>query len=121
MRGYSYRNLIVLTHVAPQQLREEVYNIVAQIPRGRVLTYGDVARLSGYPNHSRLVGRLLSAVPSTLHLPCHRVVNASGRLAPHWPEQQERLEAEGVEVKCGKDNTAKVNLKEYHWKVLEAE
>ena len=44
-------------------LRETVYEIVAQIPRGRVLTYGAIARLAGYPNHSRLVGRIMRGAP----------------------------------------------------------
>ena len=61
-------------------LREAVYVIVAQIPRGRVLTYGEIARLAGYPNHSRLVGRIMRDAPDG-QLPCHRVVSASGRLA----------------------------------------
>ena len=67
-------------------LREAVYAIVAQIPRGRVLTYGEIARLAGYPNHSRLVGRIMRDAPDG-QLPCHRVVSASGRLAPHYPAQ----------------------------------
>ena len=47
-------------------LREVVYEIVAQIPRGQVLTYGAIARLAGYPNHSRLVGRMTCpALPRT--------------------------------------------------------
>lgn len=93
-----------------QQLKTDVYNIVAQIPRGKVVTYGDIARLSGHPNLSRLVGHVLATVPSSLHLPCHRVVNASGRLAPHWPEQRQLLEAEGVVVKTNKDGVAAISL-----------
>lgn len=98
-----------------QQLRSDIYNIVGQIPCGRVLTYGDIARLAGYPRLSRQVGHLLSTVSPSLHLPCHRVVNAAGRLAPHWPEQQRLLEAEGVKVEPGKDGTARVRLKAYRW------
>lgn len=81
------------------RFREDVYSIVAAIPYGKVLTYGQVARLAGYPNHSRLVGHLLCGGTSSAHLPCHRVVNAQGRLAPVWQEQRPLLEAEGVPFK----------------------
>ena len=70
-------------------LRAEVYDIVRQIPRGRVLTYGRIAALCGWPNHSRLVGRIMRTAPDA-DLPCHRVVNASGRLAPHYPPDLRR-------------------------------
>ena len=81
------------------RFRQDVYSIVAAIPYGKVLTYGQVALLAGYPNHSRLVGHLLCGATSSAHLPCHRVVNAQGRLAPVWQEQRPLLEAEGVPFK----------------------
>jgi methylated-DNA-protein-cysteine methyltransferase-like protein len=93
-----------------QSLRKEVYDIVRQIPRGRVLTYGHIAELCGWPNHSRLVGRIMRTAPDA-ELPCHRVVNASGRLAPHYPEQASLLESEGVRL----SPAGKVPLKEYLW------
>lgn len=78
----------------------EVYNVVSQIPKGRVLTYGAIARLIGWPQHSRLVGRALRCVPEEqIELPCHRVVNSSGRTAPGWKEQPEMLQEEGVRLK----------------------
>ena len=104
-----------------QQLKTDVYNIVAQIPRGKVVTYGDIARLSGHPNLSRLVGHVLATVPSSLHLPCHCVVNASGRLAPHWPEQRQLLEAEGVVVKTNKAGVAAISLPRYRWTCKDTE
>ena len=100
-----------------QQLRSDISNIIAQIPCGHVLTYGDIARLAGCPHLSRQVGHLLSTMPPSLHLPCHRVVNAAGRLAPHWPEQRQLLEAEGVTVETGKDGIARIRLKEYRWAI----
>ena len=74
----------------------DVFNIVSQIPRGKVLTYGRIAELAGWPSHARMVGRALKDVPGNMPLPCHRVVNASGRTAPNWPGQAARLQAEGV-------------------------
>ena len=75
---------------------EAVYDIVRQIPSGRVLTYGQVATLAGCPHHARQVGFWLSRVPQELHLPCHRVVNSAGRLSPVFPKQRERLLHEDV-------------------------
>ena len=94
-------------------LREAVYAIVAQIPRGRVLTYGAIARLAGFPNHSRLIGRIMRAAPDG-QLPCHRVVSATGRLAPHFPTQESLLAAEGVRL----SPTGKVPLKTHLWQPL---
>lgn len=92
----------------------EVYNIVQQIPAGRVLTYGIVARLAGFPNYSRLTGQALAQAPASLHLPCHRVVNNQGRITPNWPEQQKLLEAEKVIFK----SDSCVDLKKSLWKLL---
>lgn len=74
----------------------EIHDIVVQIPAGKVLTYGSIARLAGYPQHARAVGQALRAAPSELDLPCHRVVNHAGGVAPGWPEQRELLQAEGI-------------------------
>ena len=101
-----------------EELRKTVYEIVSQIPRGKVLTYGAIALLAGYPDHSRLVGRIMRDAPDG-QLPCHRVVSASGhrvvsasgRLAPHYPAQAELLAAEGVKL----SPSGKVPLKTYLW------
>ena len=74
----------------------EVYSVVREIPAGSVTTYGDIAALLGMPQYSRMVGRALRQVPAGLNLPCHRVVNAQGRLAPGWEEQRLLLQEEGV-------------------------
>lgn len=79
--------------------RRSVYEIVAQIPPGKVVTYGEIATLLGMPGRSRLVGKALKEVPPQFSLPCHRVVNAAGRLVPGWAEQKELLLAEGVRLK----------------------
>ena len=95
-----------------EELRKTVYEIVSQIPRGKVLTYGAIALLAGYPDHSRLVGRIMRDAPDG-QLPCHRVVSASGRLAPHYPAQAELLAAEGVRL----SPSGKVPLKTYLWQI----
>ena len=91
---------------------EGVYQVVAAIPYGRVLTYGMVARLVGKPNYSRMVGRVLRECPSSMGLPCHRVVNSEGRLCPGWAAQASLLQAEGVILK----GNGYVDLRLFRWR-----
>ena len=55
-----------------------VYDAVKRIPEGKVATYGQIARLAGYPGSARAVGNALHKNPDEKNIPCHRVVNASG-------------------------------------------
>lgn len=82
---------------------DNIYRAVRQIPRGRVATYGQIAAMAGNGNAARAVGNALHRNPAPGVIPCHRVVNAKGRLAPHFAfggdeEQRRLLEAEGVAV-----------------------
>ncbi|MCP9612807.1 MGMT family protein [Coprobacter tertius] len=90
---------------------KEVYQVVREIPKGYVTTYGEIARLIGYPQLSRRVGQALSHAPSSLNLPCHRVVNCQGRLVPGWEQQKILLEQEGVVFK----RNGCVNMKNSSW------
>ena len=99
---------------------ENVYEAVQLIPRGKVATYGQIARMIGAPRSSRAVGYALHANPRPGVIPCHRVVNREGRLAPAFafggPEfQAQLLESEGVEV--GEDFI--VDLGKYLWQTSE--
>ena len=58
---------------------EKIYAVVRQIPRGRVATYGQIARLAGNPRWSRVVGYALHVNPSPGLIPCHRVVTRDGK------------------------------------------
>ena len=89
----------------------DVLNIVSQIPRGKVATYGDIAALAGWPSHSRMVGRTLRYTPGAEQLPCHRVVNKVGRTAPGWSQQRPLLEAEGVAFK----SNGHVDMQRHLW------
>jgi len=76
-----------------------IYEVVRQIPRGNVLSYGDVARLSG--THPRVVGWALHRNHDPKNIPCHRVVFRDGSLSPGYAfggasKQREILEKEGV-------------------------
>lgn len=80
---------------------EQVYEAVARIPCGKVATYGQIAALVGDPLAGREVGHIMSYAPSGRNLPCHRVVNRTGVLAPDYAfggqeKQRALLEAEGV-------------------------
>ena len=89
-----------------------VLSAVTEIPEGKVATYGQIARLIGYPKNARLVARVLSHADYYGDYPCHRVVNASGRLAPGWAAQATLLQAEGVAL----IDATHVSLKLYQWK-----
>ena len=78
---------------------QEVHQVVCDIPVGKVSTYGEIATLLGMPQCSRMVGRALKQVPEGISVPCHRVVNASGRLVPGWTEQKQLLLKEGISFK----------------------
>ena len=88
-----------------------VLSAVTEIPEGKVATYGQLARLIGYPKNARLVARVLSHAEYYGDYPCHRVVNASGRLAPGWAAQAMLLLAEGVSL----IDATHVSLQKYQW------
>ena len=97
---------------------KEVYEAVKNIPCGKVATYGQIAVLSGHPRAARQVGWALHVNPEPGIIPCHRVVNRFGGLAPEFAfggreVQKSLLEAEGVKV--GDDFT--VDLDKYLWKI----
>ncbi len=83
---------------------KKVYSLVKQIPSGKVVSYGQIARAAGSPRASRIVGRALHLNPQPGVIPCHRVVNKDGRLAPGFAfggtdAQARLLENEGVTIK----------------------
>ena len=85
-------------------VKEKVYEFVKNIPRGKVATYGQIALYFGNRNYARLVGNILHNNPDPEHIPCHRVVNAQGKLSQSYAfggiEAQRRLlESEGVVFK----------------------
>ena len=86
---------------------ETIWQVVSAIPRGRVSTYGAVARAAGLPGHARQAGYALRVAPKEWNLPWHRVVGAGGRIvfpsgSLHHKEQAKRLRAEGVPVRSGR-------------------
>ena len=95
--------------------KQRIYAVLAAIPTGVVVSYGQVAELAGLPRAARLVGRTLSALPDDTQLPWHRVVNASGKISmpcdsPGGTQQKHRLEGEEVLVVNGR-----ISLKQFRW------
>jgi methylated-DNA-protein-cysteine methyltransferase related protein len=92
---------------------ERVYELIKKIPRGRVTTYGELARKLRLPGGARAVGYAMAACPSGRGIPWHRVVGAGGRLLipePHGSLQRRLLESEGVRV-----DYARIDMQRYGW------
>ena len=92
-----------------QQRKEAIYLALAQIPAGKVITYGNLAKLAGMPKGARLAGRLMCELPEGSQLPWHRVINAQGKLSlspdsEGYRMQLQRLQREGIEIINGKIN-----------------
>ena len=100
-----------MNKVLDESLIYEILSVISEIPEGYVASYGQIARLIGRDRNARLVGRVLSMAEFYGNYPCHRVVNHAGRLAPHFPEQRERLLAEGVTF-C---ENGYVNMEKHRW------
>ena len=95
---------------------DRIYAAVQEIPRGKVATYGQIALLAGNPRAARAVGWALHVNPKPGVIPCHRVVNREGRLAPAFAfggegAQRSLLENEGVYVSAA----GFVDLQDYGW------
>ena len=100
-----------------------IYDVVARIPRGRIATYGEVARMAGMPGAARTVGWAMAALPSGGRvagrtIPWHRVLNAQGGVSPRPSEtpgrpdgQAARLRREGLVTK----KSGRFDLARYGW------
>jgi methylated-DNA-protein-cysteine methyltransferase-like protein len=93
--------------VADVNWHQSVWKVVSEIPSGHVLTYGEVARLSGMPRAARRVSQALRRAPRGMALPWHRVINSQGKISfpedsTGWVQQKDMLEKEGVVFLKGK-------------------
>lgn len=96
---------------------ERIYAVVDQVPRGRVATYGQIARIAGIPGHARQVGYALNALPRSRKVPWQRVINAKGEISarsePKFEKAQRALlEGEGVKF----DDKGRVSFRRFGWK-----
>jgi len=102
----------------PSTTHRRIYAVVSRIPRGRVATYGQVARLAGLPGQARLVGYALAALPEGTRVPWHRVINARGQVSarrdggPMARIQRALLEREKVRF----DARGSIRLDLFRWR-----
>ncbi len=94
---------------------EDIWEIVRRIPRGRVSTYGQIARLAGLHRRARFVGYALHNLPPGMPIPWHRVINSKGMISfpegsASYKRQRDLLEREGIRFVEGK-----VDLKRKGW------
>ena len=91
-----------------------IHTVVSRIPRGRVATYGQIARLAGLRGQARLVGYAMHALPADSRVPWQRVVNAQGAISLPGKSairQRELLESEGVRF----DARGRIDLDRFLW------
>ena len=98
-------------------MREQVYKILQNIPKGKVATYGQIAKMLGNTHYARTVGNILHENPDGEKYPCYKIVNSKGHLSRQYAfggieKQKEKLETDGIEV-----IDYKVDLKKYQWDV----
>jgi methylated-DNA-protein-cysteine methyltransferase-like protein len=103
------------SHSEQPTTEQRVYLALTAVPSGKVITYGQLAELAGLPRAARLVGRILSNLPSDTSLPWHRVINAAGKISlseenPSFKLQKNRLEEEGIVFTHNR-----VSLKKFIW------
>jgi methylated-DNA-protein-cysteine methyltransferase related protein len=92
---------------------DPVYRLIKKIPRGRVTTYGELARALRLPGGARAVGYAMAATPSGRGIPWHRVIGAGGRIRvpePYASKQRKMLETEGIALDGGV-----IDMKAYGW------
>ena len=97
--------------VLTKDLIYEILSVVEEIPEGKVASYGQIAGLIGREKNARLVGKVLSMAEYYGEYPCHRVVDQSGRLAPHFYDQKALLLEEDVIFK----DDIHVDMKKCRW------
>jgi methylated-DNA-protein-cysteine methyltransferase-like protein len=111
--GFSSMPLQIGSEVVNKMSWDIVYRVVKQIPRGRVLSYGALAKALRLPGGARSAGRAMAATPSGKGIPWHRVVGERGKILirePYASLQKKLLESEGVKVV-----ESRVDLKSHLW------
>lgn len=99
-------------------MKEKVFEFLMTIPKGKVVTYGQIAEFLGNKKAARAVGNILHSNPDENKYPCYKVVDGNGNLSRNFAfggieKQKEKLEAEDIEV-----NNYKVDLNKYKWRII---
>ncbi|MBI3195245.1 MAG: MGMT family protein [Ignavibacteriae bacterium] len=92
-----------------------IWKTVEKIPRGKVATYGQIAKLSGFPGQARLVGYAMHNLPKGIPVPWHRVINAQGKISfpketGNYKKQMSLLKSEGIHF-----SKERVDLNKFGW------
>ncbi|MCL9776097.1 MGMT family protein [Vibrio methylphosphonaticus] len=99
-----------------EQFRTQIFAVIHQIPHGTVTTYGQIAKMAGYPGYARHVGKALSDLPKSSTLPWHRVINGKGEISltgERFSVQRAKLLEEGIIFTA----SGKVSLRTYGWQL----
>ena len=102
--------------IEPTNNSERIWQVIYQIPCGKVASYGQIASLAGLPRAARLVGNTLRKLPADSKIPWHRVVNSQGKISlpqgsSNYTEQRQRLIEEGISF-----NKEKISLAKHGWR-----
>ena len=87
------------------KLEEKVYKKLLEVPKGKVTTYGDLAKAIGLKNGQRVIGKIMNKNPYPAIIPCHRVIKSDGKIGGYaWGEKvkAKMLSNEGIKIKNGK-------------------
>ncbi|MEW6511819.1 MAG: MGMT family protein [Bacteroidota bacterium] len=95
---------------------EKIYRLVAKIPRGKVATYGQIARLAGIPNGARQVGYALHAIPPGFPIPWQRVINSRGTISFPRAHRNHALQRRLLEKERVRFTGGVVDLKKFGWR-----
>jgi methylated-DNA-protein-cysteine methyltransferase related protein len=113
----TYTHSHIYTSMPISKSYQDIYSVVSLIPKGRVTTYGQIARLVRKPGQARLVGYALNALHGRSSLPWHRVVNAKGKISLRSgagsPDIAQRLRLEKEGVRFNENGT--ISLTRFQW------
>ena len=97
------------------EFEQSLYSVLAALPKGKLCTYGQLAKRCGYANYARQVGKTLSKLPEDTKLPWHRIINSQGKISlsgDGFIRQEKRLNDEGFSIN---ENNKVVNFRHYLW------
>ena len=98
------------------ELAQMILAVVSQIPKGKVASYGQIAKLAGLPKHARLVGRVLGQIEDRTAIPWHRVINSQGKMSTtQLTEHGDHLQQILLLSECVVVINGRVNLKQFAW------
>ena len=101
-----------------KELAPMIFQVIAQIPYGRVASYGQIARLAGIPKHSRLVGYVLKHMDADSSLPWYRVINSQGKISlSKLNDQRQNIQAQLLLAEGILVIGDKVKMKEFQWNI----